>query len=304
LATSIIFPAFVNEYSGTEEKTLSAFDNNFDQLIASASNILKLDLTGFDFQKNNFSDDEFKTQCISYIFSCSVADILNDHKIKTSFVSGYSMGIYAALYYCGSVTFKEGLIILKSAWDSISGITAEGKYGMGMIIGLKESDLLNFLKTEKEVEICNQNNQHTFIISGSLAGVKKVLMSAKTEGALKANLLPVSKPYHSQFLERTAPEFAIIINKLSFSAPAHKYISAINQQIIETEDGLKKEVIKNLSNRMHWLDTMGILLTLGTDIIFECGVGDGLSRNSRFIEGSFKSFSISRLDKFLETVSD
>lgn len=300
MTPSIIFPAFVNEYTGTEGQAISAFENNFASLIAMASDILKLDLTGFDFNKNNFLHDELKSQYISYLFSCSVADILKVQKVKPSFVSGYSMGIYAALYYCGSIAFNEGLMMVKSAWDIISGLTSEGKYGMGIIIGLEESDILNLLHASGEVEICNQNNKHTFIISGSFDVVESVLMSAKTEGAMRANLIPVSKPYHSQFLKSAGPEFAELIKDLSFRAPACKYISAIDQKIIETADGLKKEVINNLCCRMNWLDTMNLMLTMGTDIFFECGAGDDLTRNARFVEGDFKSFSVSRLDKFLE----
>ena len=302
MTTSVIFPAFVNEYSGKEEQAVNAFKNNFVQLISLASDFLKLDLTGFDFKENNFLQDEYKSQCISYLFSCSVSDILKSRKIKPSFVSGYSMGIYAALYYCGSVTMKEGLLLVKNAWNIISGVTAEGKYGMGMVIGLNKSDLLNFIHCETEVEICNQNNQHTFIISGSFQAVERVLLAAKTEGALRANFLPVSKPYHSHFLVSALPEFAKIVNGLPFRTPEYKYISAIDQQIIDTAAGLKTEVIKNLSNRMNWLDTMSKLLALGTDIFFECGAGDSLTRNSRFIDGNFKSFSVGKLGNFLDDV--
>jgi malonyl CoA-acyl carrier protein transacylase len=178
----------------------------------------------------------------------------------------------------------------------------ERSYGMGMIIGLTETDLIPFINAEKEVEICNQNNPHTFIISGSLAAVESVLNAAKTEGALRANLLPVSKPYHSRFLDKTATAFTKVINEFTFSAPVCRYISAVDQQAIETADGLRKEVIRNLSNRMHWLNTMNSLLILGTDIFFECGAGNSLSRNARFVEGDFKSFSINKLYKFLEAV--
>jgi [acyl-carrier-protein] S-malonyltransferase len=300
LATSVIFPAFVNEYTGTEGQVISAFENNFAGLIAMASDNLKLDLTGFDFTNNNFLHDELKSQYISYLFSCSVADILKVQKIKPSFVSGYSMGIYAALYYCGSITFKEGLMMVKNAWDIISGVTAGGKYGMGIIIGLEEADILHLLHAAREVEICNRNNKHTFIISGLFDAVDTVLLSAKNEGAMRANIIQVSKPYHSQFLRSAGPEFAESIKDFSFRAPDCRYISAMDQQIIKTAEGLKKEVIKNLSSRMNWLDTMSFLLTMGTDVFFECGAGDGLTRNARFVEGNFKSFSVAKLDKFLD----
>jgi malonyl CoA-acyl carrier protein transacylase len=300
LATSIIFPAFVNEYTGTEGQAISVYENNFNRWLAIASEILKLDLTGFDFKENNFLNDELKSQYISYLFSCSVADILKGRKVKPSFVSAYSMGIYAALYYCGSITFNDGLLLVKSAWEKICKATESGKYSMGMIIGLIESDILNLLRGTDDVEICNQNNPHTFIISGSYDALEQVLASAKAEGALRTNMLPVSNPYHSKFVKSAVTEFTEVVKELSFIDPAYKYVSAINQKIIDSAEGLIKEVIENLYCRMNWLDTMNLLLTLGTDIFFECGAGDGLTRNSRFIEGNLKSFPVTKLDKFLE----
>jgi malonyl CoA-acyl carrier protein transacylase len=301
LATSIIFPAFVNEYTGTEGIAISLYENNFNRRLSIASDILKLNLKGFDFKDNNFLNDELKSQYISYLFSCSVADILKCMKVKPSFVSAYSMGIYAALYYCGSITFNDGLLLVKTAWEKICKVTESGIYSMGMIIGLTESDILNLLRGTDGVEICNQNNPHTFIISGSYKALENVLALAKAEGALRTNMLPVSNPYHSKFVKSAVSEFSEVVRTLPFIDPAYKYVSAINQKIIDNAEDLIKEVIENLYCRMNWLNTMNLLLTLGTDIFFECGAGEGLTRNARFIEGNFKSFPITKLDKFLES---
>jgi len=257
----------------------------------------------FDFRENDFLNDELKSQYISYIFSCSIADILKSQFIRPAFVSGYSMGIYAAMYYCGSVTFIDGLLLVKSAWENISRVAATGKYGMGMIVGLIEPDILDLLHGTEDVRICNQNNPHTFIISGKYDEVKRILNSAKAEGALRTNMLPVSKPYHSGFLKNAVPGFSKIVRGINFTDPAYRYISNIDQKIINTGDGLIREVIDNLYSRMNWLDTMNMLLRQGVDIFFECGAGDGLTRNFRFIAGDFKSFSVNKLDQFIEAVS-
>jgi [acyl-carrier-protein] S-malonyltransferase len=214
------------------------------------------------------------------------------------------MGIYAALYYCGSVTFRDGLLLVKSAWEKISEVTADGRYGMGMIVGLTEPDILDLLHGSRNARICNQNNLHTFIISGTFEAVMEILSLAKAEGALRTNLLPVSKPYHSDFIKGAVPEFTEIVREMTFRDPVYKYISNIGQEIITTSDGLREEVIQNLYRRMNWFKAMNFLLALGADVFFECGAGDGLTRNSRFIEGNFKSFSVNKLDDFLKTVTE
>lgn len=212
------------------------------------------------------------------------------------------MGIYAALYYCGSVTFKDGLLLVKSAWEKISKVTADGKYGMGMIVGLSGPDILDLMHGSADVRICNQNNLHTFIISGVFEAVLDILSAARAEGALRTNILPVSKPYHSDFIRDAVPEFSEIVREMTFTDPAYKYISNIGQKIILSPHGLREEVISNLYRRMNWFNTMNDLLKMRTDVFFECGAGDGLTRNSRFIEGNFKSFSVNKLDDFLKDV--
>ncbi|MBN1413758.1 MAG: acyltransferase domain-containing protein [Bacteroidales bacterium] len=304
MAISIIFPAFVSEYKGTEDQSVSGFVNNFSHRLDEASHLLKMDLTGFDFRKNTFLQDELKSQYISYIFSCTVADILNDHNVKTSFVSGYSMGIYAALYYCRSVNFSSGLMLVKHAWEKICTLTEGSTYGMGMIIGLTETDVSNLFQQAEDIEICNQNNPYTFIISGSKNTVERILIAAQAEGALRATPLSVSKPYHSKFLKNAGHAFAEAIKDIPIMTPAYPYISAMDQKEINTADAIRNEVTVNLPNRMNWYKTMDSLLMRGTDILFECGAGDGLTRNARFIEGSFQSFSTDKIEDFLDIVSN
>jgi malonyl CoA-acyl carrier protein transacylase len=304
VAASIVFPAFVNEYKGTENRINRDIGNTFTQLLESASGYLNTDLTGFDFRRNNFLDDELKSQYISYIFSCSVAGFLKNQNFSPSCVSGYSMGIYATLYYCGSIDFLQGITMLKQAWEILCRVTEGGRFGMGMIIGLDETDLAALIHDRKEIEISNQNNPYTFVLSGTHQAIESVLAAARESGAMRVGLLPVSKPYHSRFLKRASPEFAEAIRDLDFMPPLYPYISAMDQNIITTGDGLRKEVIVNLSSRMNWMKTMNFLVSNGSDRIFECGAGDGLTRNARFIEGEFQSFSVDKLEKFIESAAD
>jgi len=213
------------------------------------------------------------------------------------------MGIYAALYYCGSVDFIPGLRMVKQAWEVICRVAEEGSYGMGMIIGLDEKDLLDLLHSMQGIEISNQNNPYTFILSGTKKAVEHILNKAREEGALRATLMPVSKPYHSAFLKNASPGFARTISDIAFRAPEYPYVSAMDQNVILTGEGLRKDAILNLSRRMNWLKTMNGLLSKGTDLIFECGAGDGLTRNARFIEGKFQSFSVEKLEEFMKSAT-
>lgn len=297
--TTIIFPAFVSEYIGSELDVISAYENDFESRLARASAISGTDLTGFDPGTRNFLEDELASQVISYIYSCTVADILKRKGIRPQSVTGYSMGIYAALYYCASISFEDGLRLVIRAWEAISEACPADGHAMGMIIGISGTELREWCDELEDAWICNRNNPHTFIISGTADSVNLLLNIAKAEGALRANLLPVSKPYHTGLLHTARATLEAYLQRVRLSEPQYPYVSCIDQGLITTSSGLMDELLRNIDTGMDWLGTMEHLISHGTGVFFECGAGDGLTRNFRFIEGDFERFSVNKLDRFL-----
>jgi len=47
----------------------------------------------------------------------------------------------------------------------------------------------------------------------------------------------------------------------------------------------------NLFTPLNWYNTQLELAKLGVNVFVECGLGDGLTRNARFIEGDFRFYS-------------
>ena len=170
---------------------------------------------------------------------------------------------------------------------------------MGMIIGLDRDDIIDLIKRFNEIWVSNQNNPLTFIISGKYDEVVQLLSMAKEEGALKADLLPVTNPYHSELLRKAAQGFARTVQSLPFSDPVYPYVSNIDRKLITSRRIIQQEVIGNLYQGMNWYETMRSLISFGSEIFFECGAGDGLTRNFRFIDPSVKAFSVDKLEQFL-----
>ena len=107
LKIGCLFPAFASQYLGYEEEILSEFSDDFTIFLKEASSIVDGELINFNSNTNNFLNDELRSQFIAYIHSCAVSNILTREKIIPDYVAGYSMGLYAALYYCNSISFKE-----------------------------------------------------------------------------------------------------------------------------------------------------------------------------------------------------
>lgn len=287
--SAFIFPAFINEYPENPFNGSQELQARFQYLLTEASLIIDHDLADFDFISNDFLRDELKTQYLTYIYSCAAADILSEKKIIPSYSAGYSMGIYAALVHAKVVTFGDGLLLIKNAYETIRNIVQDKKYGMCSIIGLSRNDITGLITSlNLHVEITNQNSNFAFVISGLHCDILTLLEVAKAEGALHTHLLNVSLPYHSDYLKETKPAFFDFIETIRFANPQTKLISLVDQQIFSDRADIKEEVIKNLFTPLNWFHTQSELLRTGVNLFIECGLGKNLAKNSKFIEGDYK----------------
>jgi [acyl-carrier-protein] S-malonyltransferase len=299
MLTSFIFPAFVSEYSGQETYVLRRYSDDFDVLLEKASLHLGTDLTTFDILHNNFQDHEMNTQFMSYIFNCTVSNILKSKKIKPDYISGYSMGLYAGLYCGQSIAFTEGLDMVRKAFELIQDSIKHIGSGMGSIIGLSKQDILELIDDKKGVTLVNSNGTYSYMISGIKAEIVETLALAKTEGALHASLLNVTCPYHTGLIDNAAKKFRdFILKQIPVKDSDFKIVSGIDQRVFSERDEIIKELTANLNSEINWLKTMQKMLGLGVGRFVECGAGTSLYKIGKFIKGNYKIFPIGSLDRF------
>jgi [acyl-carrier-protein] S-malonyltransferase len=299
--TAFIFPAFINEYPENPFNGLQELQNRFKYLLTEASSLVDPDLGGFNFVSNHFLWDELKTQYLTYIYSCAVADVLCNNKFIPVYSAGYSMGLYAALIHAQVVTFAEGLLMIRKAYQTIRNVVQDKKHGMCSIIGLSRDDINSLILSEDlQVEITNQNSSFAFVISGVHSDILGLLKAATAEGALHTHLLNVSLPYHSTFLSDTKNEFSEFTETIRFKKSQTKIISLVDQQILTDPSMIKEEIIRNLYTPLNWYQTQSELLRRGVNLLIECGPGKNLIKNSKFIEGEYQFLTLTGFLKQME----
>lgn len=289
---SLVFPAFASDYHDHPGHKLAGFDTLFYELLQSAARFIDPSLADFDFVHHAFREDELRTQYITYIYSCAVSGILRDQGFVPCITAGYSMGIYAALYDAGGISFETGLKLIQLAFLSLKTLLSDRCCGMGTLIGLDRKDIQHLIDASQlRVEITNQNATHSFVVSGWQEDIVKLLEDAKTEGALHVRDLGVSVPYHSQLLKPAATDFEERIIHLKFSNPGNRIISLIDQRLLSTEASIRREVVRNLYQPLDWLKTMQALLAQNITGFVECGPSSGLVKNAKFVEGNYRFYS-------------
>lgn len=298
--TAFIFPAFVREYIGSETDTVYSLNGNLDELLEKASRAVDPELIHFNIHNNHFIDDELRSQYIAYIYSCCISDILQKKGIIPDYVAGYSMGLYAALYHCKSIDFETGLKLICNAFRIIHKYTNGKVYGMGVIGGLERDDIEKLRdKYAPAVEVINKNSTRTYVISGPAGEIHQFLEQALNEGAMHSKLLNVTSPYHSSFLDKASAAFAEYLEHIEIRAPENFVVSAIDQRPVNSIDMVKEELIDNIHSKIHWYKTFCFMLDKDVKTFIECGAGKTLYKISRFIDGDFKVYPITKLSSII-----
>ncbi|UCG27310.1 MAG: ACP S-malonyltransferase [Bacteroidales bacterium] len=295
-----LFPAFVTEYIGTEVRILDFLSSDFRDLLVIASEIAGKNLTDFEIRDCNFLDKEFENQCVSYVFSCAITDLLKRHNHSADYLSGLSMGIYAALYAGGSVSFEVGLQCVKKAYDlSINGLK-DYSFGMAAVIGLTQEELEAIIReTGDNVRIVNTNGIHSFVISGVISEVETAAFKAHSEGAFHSGLMDVTCPYHTDYMHEIALAFQTYLKNHEINDSSIPIVSVIDQSMITSQEQIVNELARNLDTKINWYQTMLKLIHLGVGTFMECGAGKSLYKIGRFIEGEFKIVHINKLPAYI-----
>lgn len=298
--TALLFPAFINEFPNDEKQKLSEYSNNLQRYIIAAFEITGCRLDSVEIHGCGINN-ELHSQYIAYIYSCTVSDILKQKSIIPAFLSGYSMGIYAALYHGNAISFAGGLLLIRKAYEEIKKCCDSISFGMATIVGLNQNDLEQIIiQNAENVEIINKNGDYSFVISGIYNEINNIADICHQEGALHIRLLPVGSPYHSRFMIKAAGEFGKFVNQTEINDSEFDIVSIINQRMIKNADDIRKELMANICSKINWFRTMNFMIERGINTFIECGAGDNLTKIARFIEGDFQIYPMNKLNKLFE----
>ncbi len=298
MKTAHLFPAFVPEYLGIETSVIG--HHILMHKLEKVSAVAGRDITDFDIENHNYLDDPLTSQFITYVMSCCVSDILHKNDKVPDFVSAFSMGIYAALYHCRSISFETGMQMIISAYNYIEKHLPAEMMGMCVIGGLSRDDVEGIMRSYVDkVSIINQNSEFSFILSGHAQALLRIIDNAKADGALQTRMLPVTHPYHSPLLQKASVDFGAKIEMMTVSKSIYPIVSAMDQKTIRTEDQIRSELVRNLCQPFHWWKTLTFMAGSGVDKFIECGAGESLYKVGKFIPGDFSILNLKKMAKYI-----
>ena len=242
------------------------------------------------------------TQPAIYLIGCAICETL---KRETEFFSnnfnsfaGHSLGEYTALANANSISFEQGLLLLKSRGEAMQSAVPLGEGGMLAVLGVETSEVKKILEVNFENIKCflaNDNSKGQIIISGKNDELQKFSLILK-EKKIKNLKLPVSAPFHCELMREATIKMDKIINDQNIVTPNYKIISNVTAKEYQSTEEIKNLLVKQIESPVRWRESIEFMIFSGTNTFVEIGPGKVLSSLIKRINKDVKVLNIDTLE--------
>ena len=196
-------------------------------------------------------------------------------------IAGHSLGEFTAAVAAGSLSFEEGLKLVRKRGQLMAEADDEQPGGMASILGLKEAEVLAICEqagTDGYVGLATVNCEGQNTISGAIAPLERAMELAEKAGARRVIRLPISIASHTPLMAKASKAMDEALQELTLTDPAAPIVGNINADVIRTGDELYAELRDQLLSGVYWQKVVEQMRSLGGDMFIETGPGTVLTR--------------------------
>ena len=197
-----------------------------------------------------------------------------------AFVAGHSLGEYSALAAAGSLTVSDTARLLRTRGLAMQKAVPVGAGAMAALLGLDYDAAVAVATEAAQGQICqaaNDNGGGQVVVSGDKAAVDRAVDIARTRGAKRAMLLPVSAPFHCKLMQPAADVMAEALAKVTINAPAAPLVSNVLASAITDPGEIRRRLVEQVTGTVRWRELVAYMASKGATRFFEIGAGKVLS---------------------------
>jgi [acyl-carrier-protein] S-malonyltransferase len=222
-----------------------------------------------------------------------------------SVVSGHSLGEFTALTCAGAISFESAVQLVRYRGQIMQRAVPEGTGAMAVVLGL-DDEVVEAVCAEAGqgdvVQAVNYNSPAQVVIAGRLSAVERAMGIAKSRGAKRAMLLPVSVPAHSSLLSEAARQLEQWLSSIEIRPPEFRYISAMDAAEHADPADIRSTLVRQLASPVRWSSTVRVLLAMTPNLV-ECGPGKVLTGLNRRIERGANCYALEDPDSLAAAVA-
>lgn len=199
---------------------------------------------------------------------------------NAAFVAGHSLGEYSALAAAGALTIGDAARLLRIRGEAMQQAVPVGVGAMAALLGLDFATAKEVADEAAQGEVCqaaNDNDPGQVVVSGHKDAVERAVEIAKTRGAKRAVMLPVSAPFHCELMEPAARRMAEALNDVDISRPAVPVVANVVAEGISDPATLRSLLVDQITGSVRWRESVQWMDKNGVDELWEIGAGKALS---------------------------
>lgn len=274
--TAFLFPGQGSQYAGMG-RTLAAEFPAARAIFDEADRVLGFSLSHLCFEG---PEDQLKltenTQPAILTVSTAAAAVLKEKGIQPDYVAGHSLGEYSALVAAGALRFADAVRIVRNRGRYMQEAVPAGAGAMAALLKMPEDKLAGVLEAAAQGEIvsaANLNSPDQVVIAGHAGAVNRAMELAKTAGARRAVILPVSAPFHCRLMEPAQRRLADDLAKTEFADLTVPLVNNWQAREIRTGAEARTGLVEQVPNPVRWIQIVRHIAGQGVTRWIEVGPG-------------------------------
>ncbi len=192
------------------------------------------------------------------------------------FMAGHSMGQYSAMVAAGVISLADGLRLVRERGRRMQASGAGRDGAMAAIIGLDDAALPELVARASAAGtfgVANRNAPGQVVVSGDRAAIEAGAEIARSLGAKRAIVLPVSVAAHSPLMIDAAAGMREVLADVTFSDPAVPLLANADASVLDTGEACRAELVAHLTAGVDWVRAVNVMKSAGVGTFIEVGPG-------------------------------
>lgn len=225
---------------------------------------------------------------------------------EPALLAGHSLGEYAALVAADALAFDDALRLVRTRARAMQDAVPEGIGGIAAILGLDEAKILEACAEAAQgevVEPANLNAPGQIVIAGNRGAVERAIEAAKSRGAKRGVILPMSVPSHCSLMRPAADKLAAALATVTISVPRMPVINNADVASPQSIEEIRDALVRQLFSPVRWIESVAAIAGQGATHIVECGPGKVLQGMVKRIAPEAAALSLTSSAAIAETVA-
>ena len=239
------------------------------------------------------------TQPALLAVSVAAFAVLREAGLLPDYVAGHSLGEYSALVAASSLSFSNALELVRQRGRYMQEAVPPGVGAMAALLKLPEGALEAVLAEAAQGEVlsaANLNSPDQVVVAGHVGALERAVRLARSAGARRAVLLPVSAPFHCPLMKPAQERLAQDLHRTAFRDLSCPLVNNWQAREIRSGAQAREGLIQQVSSPVRWADSIRYLASQGVQRFIEVGAGGVLTGLLRSIDPSLKGLKFGQAE--------